>query len=59
MAEERPRGGAEESVRFDVRGAGAGAETAEFVFDEEFADEGFAETRVRAHVSDQPGVACE
>ncbi len=47
VAEERPGGGAEESVGFDVRGASAGAETAEFVFYEEFADEGFAETEVR------------
>ncbi len=39
MAEEGPRGVAEEGMGFDVRGAGAGAETAEFVFDEEFADE--------------------
>jgi hypothetical protein len=30
-------------VGFDVAGAGAGAEAPEFVFDEEFADEGFAE----------------
>ena len=43
VAEEGPGGGAEEGVRFYVGGAGAGAEAAEFVFDEEFADEGFAE----------------
>ena len=29
---------------FDVRGASAGADAAELVFDKEFADEGFAET---------------
>ena len=50
MAEEGPGGGAEEGVGFDVGGAGAGAEAAEFVFDEEFADEGFAEA-VRRKVS--------
>lgn len=43
MAEEGPLGGAEERVGLHVRGAGAGADAAEFVFDEEFADEGFAE----------------
>ena len=43
MAQEGPGGGAEEGVELDVGGAGAGAESAEFVFDEEFADEGFAE----------------
>lgn len=42
MAKERPLGGAEEGVALDVRGTGAGAETAVFVFGEEFADEGFA-----------------
>jgi len=50
VAEEGPGGGAEEGVGFDVGGAGAGAEAAEFVFDEEFADEGFAEA-VRRKVS--------
>lgn len=43
VAQERPLRVAEERVGFDVRGAGAGADAAEFVFDEEFADEGFAE----------------
>lgn len=43
VAQERPLGVAEERVGFDVRGAGAGADAAEFVFDEQFADEGFAE----------------
>ena len=43
MAEEGPLGGAEEGVGFDVRGAGAGADAALFVFDEEFADKGLAE----------------
>ena len=43
MAEEGPLGCAEEGVGFDVRGAGAGADAAELVFNEEFADEGFAE----------------
>lgn len=43
VAQQGPGGGAEEGVGFDVRGAGAGAETAELVFDEEFTDEGFAE----------------
>jgi hypothetical protein len=32
-------------MRFHVRGAGTGAEAAVLVFDEEFADEGFAEAR--------------
>ena len=36
---------AEEGVGFYIRGAGAGADAAEFVFDEEFADQGFAEAR--------------
>ena len=31
---------------FDIRGAGAGADATGFVFDEEFSDEGFAETVV-------------
>ena len=39
VAEQGPLGGAEEGVGFDVGGAGAGADAAEFVFDEEFADE--------------------
>lgn len=43
VSEEGPLGGAEEGVRFDVRGAGSGAEASCFVFDEEFADDGFAE----------------
>ncbi len=47
MAQERPLGVAEERVGFDVRGAGAGADAAEFVFDEQFADEGFAEAGFR------------
>ena len=38
-------GGAEEGVGFHVGGAGAGADAAEFVFDEKFADEGFAKAR--------------
>ena len=47
VAQERPLGVAEERVGFDVRGAGAGADAAEFVFDEQFADEGFAEAGFR------------
>ena len=43
MAEEGPLGGAEKGVGFYVRSAGARADTALFVFDEEFADERFAE----------------
>ena len=46
VSQEGPGGGAEEGVGFDVGGAGAGAEPAELVFDEEFADEGFAEARM-------------
>lgn len=46
MAEESPLGIAEEGVGFDVGGTGAGADAPEFVFDEEFADEGFAEAGV-------------
>ena len=45
MAKERPLGITEEGVGFDVRGAGAGAYTSEFVFDEELTDKGFAETK--------------
>ena len=45
MAQEGPLRGAEEGVGFHIGGAGAGADAAEFVFDEEFADEGFAEAR--------------
>lgn len=45
MPEERPLCTAKKGVGFHVRGAGAGADTAELVFDEEFADEGFTETR--------------
>jgi len=48
MAEESPRGAAEEGVGFHVGGAGAGAESTEFVFDEEFANEGFAEAVSRS-----------
>jgi len=40
-------GGAEEGVVFHVGGAGTGAETAVLVFDQEFADEGFAEAGVK------------
>jgi len=43
VSEQSPLGGAEEGVRFDVGGAGSGAEASCFVFDEEFADDGFAE----------------
>lgn len=43
MADQGPLGGAEEGVRLDVGGAGAGAEAAVLVFDEELADEGLAE----------------
>lgn len=42
VAEQGPGGLAEEGVRFDVGGAGAGAKAAELVLDEQFADEGFA-----------------
>lgn len=44
MPQQGPLRAAEEWVRFDVRGAGARADAAELVFDEEFADQGFAET---------------
>lgn len=47
MSEERPLGAAEKGMGFDVRCAGPGADAAEFVFDEEFADEGFAETKTK------------
>ena len=47
VAQEGPLRGAEEGVGFHIRGAGAGADAAEFVFDEEFANEGFAEARGR------------
>jgi hypothetical protein len=43
VPEERPLRCAEEGVRFYVGGASAGAQAAEFVFCEEFADEEFAE----------------
>ena len=43
MTEKRPLRGSEEGVGFHVRGPGAGANASEFVFYEEFADEGFAE----------------
>ena len=43
MAQEGPLGGAKEGVCFYVGSAGAGADAAELVFYEEFADEGFAE----------------
>ena len=43
MAEESPLSRAEEWVGFHVGRAGAGTDAAEFVFDEEFADEGLAE----------------
>ena len=39
VSEESPGDGFEEGVVLDVGGAGAGAETAHFVFDEEFADD--------------------
>lgn len=45
VAQQSPLRVAEEGVGFHIGGAGAGADAAEFVFDEEFADEGFAETR--------------
>lgn len=35
---------AEEWMGFDVRGTGTGPNAAKLVFDEEFADEGFAKT---------------
>ena len=44
MAKERPLGVAEEGVRLHVGGPSTGADAAEFVFDEEFANERFAET---------------
>jgi hypothetical protein len=47
VPEQGPRGWFEEGVGFDVAGAGAGAEAAELVFDEEFADERFAEAGAR------------
>jgi hypothetical protein len=43
VSQEGPLCGPEEGMGFDVAGAGAGTETAVFVFAEEFADEGFAE----------------
>lgn len=43
MTQESPLGSAEERVGFYVRSASARADTAKFVFDEEFADKGFAE----------------
>ena len=42
MAEEGPLSRAEERVGFHVGGASAGTDAAKFVFDEEFANEGFA-----------------
>ena len=42
MAEKSPLGCAEERMGFHVGGASAGTDAAEFVFDEEFADKGFA-----------------
>jgi hypothetical protein len=44
VAEEGPGDGFEERVAFDVGGTGTGAETAHLVFDEEFADDAFAQT---------------
>lgn len=43
MPDQRPLRRAEEGVRLDVRGAGARAQTAVLVFDEQLADERFAE----------------
>lgn len=43
MTEEGPLGRAEEWVGFHVGRAGAGTDAANFVFDEEFADERLAE----------------
>lgn len=57
VAQQGPGGGAEERVGFDVRGAGARAEAAELVFDEEFADEGFAEAGRRVSGSARNDVA--
>ena len=45
MAEESPLSCAEERVGFHVGGASTGADAAEFVFDEEFADKGFAKAK--------------
>jgi hypothetical protein len=44
VAQESPLGCAEEGVRFHVGRTSAAAEAAEFVLDEEFTNEGFAET---------------
>lgn len=46
MPDQSPLRGAEEGMGLDVRGAGAGAQAAVLVFDEELADEGFAEAGV-------------
>ena len=43
MAEESPLSCAEERVGFHIGGPSAGTNAAEFVFDEKFADKGFAE----------------
>lgn len=44
MSKESPLGSTEKGVGFDVGGAGSGADATVFFFDEEFANEGFAET---------------
>ena len=46
VAQQRPLGRSEEGVAFDVSGAGARAEAAAFVLEQELADEGFAETAI-------------
>lgn len=51
VAEESPLGVAEKRMGFDVGGAGTGADAAELVFDEEFADERFTETATASLVA--------
>ena len=45
MAEESPLGGAEERMGFHIGRACSGTDTAELIFNQEFADEGLAEAK--------------
>lgn len=47
MPKERPLGAAEKGMGLYIGSAGAGTDAAELVFDKEFSDEGFTETKKR------------
>lgn len=52
MTEKSPLGRAEERVGFHIGRAGTGADAAEFILDQEFADKRFAEAKALVSVFD-------